>query len=411
MTITTDLKAISKVKVGTSADYAVVRISINTKRVGPETQTRESYEEIKWDLECLAEITLPTSITALNETLRSELAKIGLAVTLTELGTSRNLPASGAGGSMIGYPRTEITDIPDRSFAQFQAFSFSAISRIPFVDGEGIIEHTTQTDTSTSSTGIVETSVSGKLRMEQGNDATTYINTNIIGPARTAAETLGKGLLSRISVTDDTTAASYSYTVKSSETGVDGVTEANVEDRTTKDITGRRVRTISGYAKGANASTFATSQRVAEAANLKLLREDGPSLPSVPDGRVNFSYQYVAGVIDAAYPFVFTTRFTEQLNGGGGGSEILPSIWFGANPALRLGRKLPFTYTQSTEIEFIGDFANVTLNPVLAADNIIGTPRISKRSDGKLNTLRYEWTYIYSTTVALPDPRTVIGVS
>lgn len=406
------LKPISKLTVGGSEEYPVTAIRVSTKRVGPATQTSASYEEIKWDLECLAEINNPTSITQLNETLRNDLVKIGDVVVLTELGTSRSLPASGAGGSMVGYPIVEISDIPNKSFAQYQAFNLSAITRIPFVDVDGIIEHTTETETSITANGDIETSVRGTIRMEQGNAADAWVTTNILTVARASADAAGNTFTQRIKVTDDTSVADYSYTIKPGSVATAGVYEASVDDRTVSDLSGRRVRTISGYATGPNASVFATSQRAGEQANLKIIREDGPSLPSVPDGRVNFSYQYVAGVTDGQFPNVFITRFQESLDQSGGGNEINSSAFLTEDPSVRLGRKLPVSYAQSTEIEFIGSFSAVNLTPLLESDNIVGKPRIRKRSDGKLKTISMSWVYLFPDVIdAVPDPRTVIGLA
>lgn len=412
MTITGDLKLVSKVKVGTSTEYAVTTVSTSSRVIGAANQTRESYEEIRWDLECLADASSPIDITAFNETLRSELVKIGQAVTLTELGTSRILPAQGIGGSLTGYPRVEISDIPDKSYGQYQAFNLTAITQVPIVDLDGIVEHTTETETVTNTDGTIETSVRGEIRLGDGVDASAWVNTNILAPTRAAADIAGNAVQSRVTVTDDVSHAKYSYSVKPSATGTPGVTDASVEDRTVKDVTGRRIRTISGFATGPNATVYATTQRVAEAANLKLLREDGPSLPSIPDGRVNFNYQYVAGVVSGAFPGIFITRFKETIRQVGGGNQINTSSFFTQDPALRLGIKLPVQYTQTSEIEFIGSFPSHGLSPLLAEDNISGLPRERRSGDGSLKTVSIEWNYIFDAPIdPFPTPTIINGLT
>lgn len=412
MTTTSDLKLVSKIKVGTSAEYAVVSIRSSSKMVAAANQTRHSYQELRWDLECLAEIGSPTSITGLNETLKAELAKIGELVTLTEVGASRTLPAQGVGGSLTGFPTVEIVDIPAKSFAQYQAFTLTAMTRIPIVDGDGIVEHTTENETTTLSDGKVETSVRGEVRLADDQDAAAWVNTTLIGPARVTATAAGNALQSRVTVTDDSSHAKYSYSTKPGVSGEAGIIQASVEDRTVKDISGRRVRTVSGSATGVNAATFATAQRVAPAANLKIIREDGPSLPNVPDGRVSFNYQYVAGITVAVFPGIFVTRFKETIAQSGGGLQINASSYFGTDPTLRTGLKAPVVYNQRSEIEFIGDFDDHGIDPLLSTDNLIGEPRETRTASGSLKTVTKDYTYLFPTAIdPFPTPRSVDGLA
>jgi hypothetical protein len=406
MTLTSDLIPYSKVKVGTSAEYPVTQIRGTSKVIGLEDTDTNSYEEITWELECLAEIAEPTSITQLNQTLRSELAKRGLAVILTERGTARQLPASGAGGSMVSYPRVEIVDIPEKSRAQYQCFNLRATTRIPLADGNGIYEQSTTTEITTNTDGTAVTSVSGSLKMDQGNDAADYVQTNIITPARNAASTSGDGVVSRIKTGNNTAECEYSYTVSPSTTGQQDVTEASVEDRTVKDSSGRWIRTISGYAEGGNATAFANSQLVAQTTNLKLLSKDGPSTPSLPSGRVSFNYQYVSGVTHVDFPNIFITRLDESISQGGGGRDLIASSYLQSDPALHLGLKLPYNLTESLSIEFIGSFADVDPSTHLDSEFQVGGARISKASRGLFNTYSRTINYLYATEPdPLPDPR------
>ena len=411
MSYTSILNQFSKIKVGTSDEYPVTRIRTAHKIEGIDDSNEASYEEITWDLDCGAEISQPTHITQLNENLRSQLAKRGDAVILTELGAARTLPASGADGSMIGYPRVEITGVPEGSFGQYQMFTMKATTRIPIKDAEGIWEHTQSTETTTGIDGNVTTNVAGSLRMDQGHAASTYVQNNIIDPIRSAANTAGYGVVSKIKVGNDPAQVEYNYTISPSATGQAGVADASVEDRTAKDETGRWIRTISGYSTGANATSFATSQRVSESNNLKLLRDE-VSNPAIPDGRVSFNYQYVSGVAHAAFPGLFITRLEESIDQSGGGREILASAYLQNDPALRLGVKQPIICSESISIEFIGSFENIDPSQLLDADNQHGNPRISKSSSGILNKWRRSITYIYDTAPdPLPDPRTLDGIS
>jgi len=412
VTLTSLLIPVSKVKVGTSDEYPVTKVRTSSKLVGLDDTNTDSYEEITWELECLAEVSVPTSITALNEQLRDQLAKRGLAVTLTELGSARVLPATGTGGSMIGYPRVEISDIPERSFAQYQVFTMRAMTQLPIVDGDGIWQHTRSTETTTSIDGTTITSVSGAVRMAQGNDAAAWVQTNIIGPVRTTAGTNGDAVVSKVKIGNDPAQCEYSYTITPSTTGSVDVTEASVEDRTARDTAGRTVRTVSGYATGGNASTFATGQLLTETANLKLIRKDGPSLPAIPNGRVSFSYQYVSGVTHVDFPGVFITRLDESISQSGGGRELIASAYLQNDPTLRLNRKMPVALNESLTIEFLGSFASINPSRLLDADFQNGQPRITKRSQGIFNTYTRSIDYIYATEPdPLPNPRTMDGLA
>lgn len=412
MTLTSLLIPVTKVTVGGSDEYPVTKVRTTHAMVGLDDTNTDSYEEITWELECLAEVAVPTSITALNEQLRGELAKRGLAVTLTELGSARVLPATGAGGSMIGYPRVEIADIPERSFAQYQVFTLRAVTQLPIVDGDGIWQHDRSTETTTNIDGTTVTSVSGSVRMAQGNDAAAWVQTNIIGPARTTAGGNGDAVVSKIKIGNDPAQCEYSYTVTPSTTGSADVTEASVEDRTTRDTAGRTTRTVSGYATGGNASSFATGQLLAETTNLKLIRKDGPSLPAIPNGRVSFSYQYVSGVVHADFPGVFITRLDESVGQSGGGRELIVSAYLQNDPTLRLNRKMPVALNESLTIEFLGSFASIDPSRLLDEEFQNGDPRISKRSQGIFNTYSRSIDYIYATAPdPLPNPRTMDGLS
>lgn len=412
MTVTDELIPVSKVKVGDSAEYPVTQLRSTSRMVGLDDSSVDSYEEISWDLECMAEITDPTSIRQLNETLRADLAKRGEAVTLTELGSASILPASGAGGSVIGYPHVEIIAIPGKSHAQYQYFTMRAITRIPIDQGNGVYQHSTNTEISTGIDGTITTSVSGSVMMVQGNDAVDWVTTNVLTPARNAASAAGDGIVTKTKIGNDPARCDYSYTVTPSTTGQQDVTVAAVEDRTAQDASGRWVRSISGYAEGANATAFANSQLISQSANLILIRKDGPSLPSLPSGRVSFSYQYVSGVTHPDFPGVFITRLEESVDLAGGGRELIANAYLQNNPALHLGRKLPFGVSESLTIEFLGSFSVVDPSVLLDPEFQIGGKRIRKGTRGVFKTYSRSISYIYDTEPdPLPNPRQLEGLT
>lgn len=412
-----NLNAISKLTVGDSAEYGVTMAKVMSRKVTPDGQTREAYEEITWDIEALETITDETDIVTLKNLLASKLARVGQTVTLHEWDKNRTLDAAGVNGTLPGYPIVEIVDIPQRSYGAKQAFTLKATTRVGIADENDIVEHTTSTETITNNDGTTQTSVRGSVRLDTGINAPAWIETNVLAAVRTQAALDGNTVVTRVTNDDDSAAADYTYTVApqgNNGPGTSGVTEGRVEDRINKDISGKRSRVISGYAIGPNAATFAAAQRVPPSSTLILIREDEPSTPSVPDGRVSFRYEYVFGYTSVAFPSITILRLNESVDDLGGGRPVLPGEYLDGDPVLRLGISRAYRYRQSIEIEFIGTFANAiaSMTPLFAADNISGTPTVSKRARGNIKTVRISWEFVYSTpVVSLPDPRTVDGVS
>lgn len=417
----TNLNAISKITVGGSAEYGVVSSRATTRISSPEGQTRESYRETVWDIECLTTINDPTTISALKATLASELARIGQTVTLHEFSQTRVLAAAGVGGTLPGYPITEVGEIVPRSFGVAQAFTLKVTTRVGIADGSNIVEHTSSTETTVNTDGTSSTTVRGSLRMAPGQNAVAYINTNIFDPARTQADIDGDVVISRVGNREDADAAAADYTYTVSPQGTNGpdasgVTRGSVEDKITKDKSGRRTRVISGYAVGPNATTYAGSQKVNPTSTLILLREEGPTTPSIPDGRVAFRYEYAFGYASASYPDITILRLDGTVvDAGSGGRGVIAAQYHDGDPVLRLGLKREYRYSESIQLEFIGEFADAmeSIDHQFDADNLDGQPSIRMGASGLIKTISVGWNFVYAQpyTGTLPTPQTIDGVA
>ena len=142
-----------------------------------------------------------------------------------------------------------------------------------------------------------------------------------------------------------------------------------------------------------------------------LLRKDGPSLPSLPSGRVNFSYQYASGVTHNDFPGIFITRLEETVTTSGEGRELFANAYFQENAALHRGRKLPVSMTESLTIEFLGSFAEIDPSVLLDEEKQVGGRRISTGTRGVFNTYSRSISYIYDTEPdPLPTPRSLEGL-
>lgn len=416
----TQLNAISKITVGDSAEYGVVSSKATTRIVSPDGQTRQSYREIVWDIECLTTIADAATVSASKAAIADDVARVGETVTLHEYGQSRVLAAAGAGGTLPGYPMTEFTEIPSRCYGASIGFTLRVTTRIGIADGSDIVEHTSSAETTVDTDGATSTRVQGKIRMAPGENAVNYINTNILAPVRTQADADGDVVLSRVGNEENADAASayYSYTVSPQGTnGPDatGVTRGSVEDKITKDKSGRRTRIITGYAVGPNAVTYASSQRVTPTSSLVLIREEGPTTPSIPDGRVSFRYEYAFGYSSPSYPGITILRLDGSVNDpGSGGRRIVPAQYHDGNPVLRLGLNREYRYGESILLEFIGEFADAiaAIGHQFDDDNMDGEPSVRMSASGLIKTITVSWSFVYDDAVApLPHPQTINGVA
>lgn len=407
MSLITELNAVSKVQVGASAEYPVVRIDRRVEVSAPEESGTPAQRHETWTLQCVALATdaLPANIAALFEQVQSELATRGQAVTLTELGGVRTMPAGGgATGSRRGYPRVEVRELPE-SFGPWLMFELSAETYVPLPDEiTSLVSHEYTREESEDDEGLVSIRQSGTYRTANNVDAKADLITNVIDAARATATAANHAFTVRYTTGLDQAVVSYEFTdSERSTSGSGGIEQAEVNDRLTRSNDGRHRRIVSGYAVGSSASTYASSQRPTPGSS-ELLVGDNVGQPSVPDGRVDFSYELLVGVTDAAFPGIVIFGFRETIGRVSGGRRALVSEFYDAAPIVRLGTEGAYFYAQSSSIEFKGDWEAHGLIPIMDADAIAADPIIRKESGPfGLRRVQAEWLYVF-TTRQLPDP-------
>lgn len=407
-----ELLAISKIKVGASPEFPVLAVREQVDVTGPEDQTLAAMKTVVWTLRCLGDATEETSIRSFNNTIQTQLCRIGDQVTLTERGEATVLPAAGASGCMPGYPIVKLSAIPDESYGQWQTFELTVEARIPQPDQLGLVYHSQEKTTTTDTDGNVSVDVTGEVRVAPGSNAATWAQENVLAAAAAIAAVQGNSFSKKTVTNSDTAFVRYSYTTAPVTAGTNsGLTEASVDDRSTTDTTGRVTRVISGYAGGVNASTFAASQDVGEGTNRVLVRQEGPTPPSTPSGRVTFRYEYVSGSVDARFPGIYIVSLEEDVDPVSGGKPIQVAEFLGAAPTLRLGREGAYVYRQTSRMQFIGGTWAAGVAGLLSgfsADNLNGPPRIRKSVRGKIREVTVSYEIITATPVdPVPDPREV----
>ena len=409
MTITSTLNAIGNVVVdvtpNASAAYPVISIRRTTKVTGAPGVNAESYREESWEMRCLAFAAASTAITALNETLRTELAKRGARVTLDEWGTSRTLPEGGiAGGSLPGFPEIELIDSETESFGPMQAFTLRATTRIPIVAVDNLVEHDYTRDESTDADGKVSIKQSGTVRVANGQDARTYAQTNFVDPEAAAAASNNQAFTIKWTIGQDSATVQYDLGRAPRDSTLPGnVVEASVTDRTNTTAEGRIVRTISGWAKGSGAQAYVDGLKVAPTSTNILRRED--STPAtVPDERINFTYEYLQGAVDANWPNLVIVSFEQSIDLQPGGSQVQAATYFDADPVLRATDRRPWVYVERTSMEFVGSWTawdvNTTMDPNFLVN--VGAAQFSARGGIKRGVLTR--TYMFPTQQTTPAP-------
>ncbi|GIK18626.1 MAG: hypothetical protein BroJett004_07900 [Planctomycetota bacterium] len=411
----TALKAISSVSVGASAEYAVIRFARTVRSQGPANQNALAYYEEVWDMTCMAFAATPQDIAALNEALRDALCRRGEAVTLTEMTGTRTLPAGGvADGCLPGFPVVDLVDDETRSFGTVQTFRLTATARRP-LPVEGFVEHEYEFSEEIDTEGRLRLRQSGTYRTANGVDARAEAQTNVIDLAAADAAAAGMTFRVRWTLTPDTAAARYEYeAAETGWTGIEpGVDRGEVVDRLTRTNEGRRVRVVSGFAEGSAAAAYAAAQKPAPDANNILIRDE-VSEPSVPDGRVQFTYELLTGVTDALFPNLRLFGFREEIGEAPGVPPILTATYFDAAPTLRYGEDQPSAYTQVTEVEFIGAWEDALTGATGLMDeaNLVIAPR-RRYSAGPfgLRRLRVERTYLYPEPQTVPTPREIAALA
>ncbi len=412
MSLMDTLSAIGNVTVGTSDAYPVLgHLSMTDDYDGPPDLNGTPVLVRTWRFKCLAKAAANNQIGALAETLKTQLVRRGQAVSFVQFGAAaRTMPATGGtAGSMKGYPRTSINLLDEESVGSWQTFELVCVTHIPqpqgvlsgfnlcFIDVENVYSKDNDDNETIRQSGTV--------RVRNDQSAKSYIETIVLGPAKTAATTAGHTFTSTIRVKNDAATATYDYVEapQGSNPG-SGIEQADVTDITTSQSTGRIVRVISGSAKGANATTFATAQEPTPAAD-EVLTAREVSLPSVPDGRVTFRYELLTGIEDASFPGIRIFGFSQTITPTAGGRRIESASFASRLPHLWKGVQRPWFYTQRTRIEFIGDWDDAEIAPLMDEDNLMERPVPSNSTTANgLRVSEVTHVFIYDDEQTVPEP-------
>jgi hypothetical protein len=403
----------STIQVGASAAYPVLSVQEDYRRVGPEDQARESYEEVTWALRCLTKIEEPTDIRTLIETLRTTLARRGVNVVLTERGTATTLTAA---NSLPGFPMVEHTATPEISYGGWQSFDLRVTDRRPLPDGSNIVEHTYTIRTTTTALGGIETRRSGRVRLANGQNAAAWVSTNVFADVATAAAAAGLAFVRSTEVNADAAVCVYEYTTSpiTDSGGIANLTAASRDDRTSQEAQGNGLRVISGYAAGSGALAWANDQKLDPIPlGTVLVKQEGPTPASVPDGRRNFRYEYAVGTTLAGFSGIYILSLEEEITGPFGGRAINPSEYLSSAPRLRRGEERAYVYRQSSTIRFLGGtLASHGLTPLFSVDNQSGPDVFSQRRyEGPIRVVSIQREFVFTSPQTIPDVRRLVVVS
>lgn len=417
MTMYDELKALGKVQVGPdgSAEYGIVRsvFSLNeaiTPREGIPASAGTGGRRVTWRLSVVAHADTMADVPALVASMTVNLNQVGKRVRLTlNGGTARDLPAEGAaGGSIAGYPRCEASI--DQVSGTAVSASLAATTIIPAAIGGGglndsLVYDDHKIETTIDDQELVTVRRSGELRVVNGfsGGAAAFVTTNIITAARAAATTAGRSFTSKITQGREAAVCTYEYSDQqySATSGGAGVTFAEVSDRTARVIGGRTEQTISGYALGASATTFAEGLRP-EPDDPDLLIGDEVSAPRSTDGRVEFSFRVLKGAtgVDDTPEGCVVFGYSEGFGLLSGGRTLQPSEYPSAAPLLIFGSRGTYLYEQVTRIEYRGcDEADMEeaeiVGPLVESGAVLaGTPIVRHERTGSgtiMTTIRRLW--------------------
>lgn len=414
MTLFDTLKAISHFTVGASAQYPVLSLSESHARESADAGGAgglggEKFRRVSWRIRSCVLASSMTNIPAALETLQSQLARRGEAVTITEVGGApRVMPAGGVvSGSLAGYPRVGLEMIPERSIGAWQYFDVVCETIVPIFGGDNLVEHTWTRDTDINNAGIETVRQKGRVVVANTQDARTWAETNVVDPARTAAETAEQTFVVRWTETADDTTVEYEYSVgvaADTSGGIEDIEEVDITDRTVITNEGRVTRTISGTARGEAATTLANSYRPTPG-TFEVLNADEVSQPRVPDGRVEFRFELLTGREDTGTPGVRIISYSEQIAEAGGGKEAEWRAYLGASPIVWSGPERPYIYQQRSRMEFIGPWANGVVTPRLSTAAYLTTPRVSRSVNARgVKSVEVVYTYIFTAVGTLPAP-------
>jgi hypothetical protein len=426
MSVLTRQLAIGSFTVGGSAAMPVVKIAERHEHESPEQANGAKLLRTTWTIDSYAIAATAQDLGALKQTIIDRLTKRGEAVVLIEradAGTpdpgTRTLAAGGStGGPLLGYPRCSVELLPDDSYGIKLAFRCTIESVAPATGLTDPIWHEFETATDTDRSESVTIRRSGRVRVANGSSAETWVRTNIIDPARADADTDGRRFTDRVTVGLDAAECTYEYTDQ--EPGPNGFTGGGIEDasvtvRERRQRNGSSTETTSGYAIGSSATTYAENQRPSVNA-FRVIVNDQIGAPSIPEGRVDFSYEVRIGkTVPGLFSDAVVFEYSHSIAKGGGGRRIqsapritgIPRLWLGRNEPVAARETMTVVFLPQTAIDIFGE---VGMSPSLDEDYLDGNPDMSvSRDQNGFFTASIGYRYLYDADTVLPSPRTIAG--
>lgn len=419
---------------GGGTEYPALSFRESVKTIGGGEQvTQGSYRETEWEIESFAEAANTLVVGQLQEAIRDELNKIGLAVELTQLNTPapRTLPAASATlatGSMPGWPRVDVDFHAEDSVAHLQFFRIKATTRqatafavgpAGFPSGVPVIAHDApHTETRIDENGTT-VRTTGTLRVAAGFNARLVAITAVETPLRAAAVDAGKTFLARYTQGPDLALTEYEF-VSAPPSGSSfagsgfgaifpGLVRGERSETTRFTREGRAQWTISGFGEGSgNAATQFALAQLPGASALMLSRDI--SEPVEPSGRVNFRFEMLVGVEDVPeFEGLTVYAYRETIEKVSGGRQVEAALYDGASPRLRRGPEAPHVYRQRTSIDCTPQGVAVELTPLMDPDRLARPPVISESVEAGLRTVNAEFDFIFEEDQGtLPAPRSVV---
>lgn len=425
MSVYTRQLAIGSFTVGGSAAMPVAKLSERYEHQAEEQANGAKLIRSTWTIDSYALAVSEAAIGALKETLRARLTKRGEAVVLIEradAGTpdpaTRTLAAGGsAGGPLAGYPRCSVEFLPDESAGIYLAFRCTIESVAPASGLSDPVWHEYEITVDTNESEAQTTRRTGRVRVANGSSAESWVRTNVIDPARAAADTAGRRFTDKVTVNLDAAECTYEYT--DAEPGPNGfgggggIEDASVTVRERRTRTGGSIETTSGYAVGSSATTYAESQRPATD-NFRVIVRDDIGAPSIPDARVDFSYEVRVGkTVPSLFGSIVVFEFTHSYSVAGGGTPINSAprfdgparLWAGRNEAIPAREAMSIVFLNPSSIDV---FAQAGMQPSLDTDFRSGAAQYSVNRDRDgffVASAGYD--YVFQTGPTLPAPRTI----
>lgn len=398
---------------GVSAQYPVVSVVESERLEGTDLRTMASQRVTTWRLRCLSCAATTAGLATHKAAVIDDLSRRGDKVTLSEYGASRSLPAAGvtAAASIPGYPRVTV-DFPDDAMAvgPWLPFDVTVETRRPAFTGTA--DHVYTVESSVDGSGRITTTQRGSVRTTTTiGSALSWVEDNVFADPREQAEIDGLEFTTRTTVGSDPAACEYEWRSGPPASGQAaggnpvGIFRAEVTDRSARSIeAGRIERTVSGYAEGSAAASYAQSKR--PTGSTFLLTDAEVSTPRYPDGRVEFTYKGLDGLTIPGTALV-VYAFSEQWAETAGGRPIGSATYLSGVPVLYLGAAESTVLQHTVSVEFNGDPAAMEayLAPILDAAHLSyqsGRPRRGKAKGRR--TLDLTRVYVFDGPVDLPTP-------